>query len=140
MSKIQTHIQQGAVVRLAAADLTDKENRLVIIDSTGKFDLAGANPTAPLYLLLQGGVSGAEVSAEPLIPGKRYRVRGSNVNFTLGLTVTSAASGLLGSLTQVAGGANLVRMAGVVEEANNLSVSDTGEILILASNQVTIRA
>lgn len=140
MSKIQSHVQQGAVVRLAASDLTDKENRLVIIDGNGKFDLAGANPTAPLYLLLEGGAAGAEVSAEPLIPGKRYRIRGSNVNFTLGLTVTSAANGLLGSLTVAAGGGNLVRLVGTVEEANNIATTDTGEVLVLASNQLTTKA
>lgn len=138
--KVQNNVQRGGSVRLAAEDLTGKEGRIVVIDSNGKFALGGANPTGFLYMLTDGGVSGDLVTAEPLIHGMRYRIRGGLANFTLGSRVTSGANGLLALLTLAAGGANLVTLGGVVEEANNIATADTGDVLIMAINQVSIRA
>lgn len=137
---VQSNVQAGAVVRLAASDLTGKEGRLVVIDGNGKFDLAAANPTKQLYVLLEGGAAGVEVSAEPITPGKRYRVRSGAVNWALGGFVTSGANGLAASANPAADTV-LKTIAGQVEEANDLSGgSDTGAVLILGMNQLVQRA
>lgn len=140
MPKIQTNVQHGSTVRPAAEDLTGKEGRFVVIDANGAFALAGANPVDPLYVLMDGGEAGDDVTAEPLTSGKRYRVRASNANFALKGRVTSGANGLAVLLTVAVPGANPVSMAGVVEEAVNVAVADTGAVLILATPQLTTRA
>jgi hypothetical protein len=138
--KTQSNITNGSIARVSAADLSDKEGRFVVLTSNGQFDLAGANPTAPLYVLLDGGKAGEVSTAEPVTSGKRYRVRGSNANFTAGSRVTSGANGLAVLVTLVASGANLVTLAGVVEETNNIATADTGEVLILGFPQIGVRA
>jgi len=139
MSKIQSNVQHGATVRLAAADLTGLEGRFVVVDANGKFALAGANPTSPLYILLDGGTTGANVTAEPITSGKRYRVRGGLANFTLGSVVTSGANGLA-ALATPASDTVIKSIAGVVEEANNIATADTGDVLILAMPHLVQRS
>ncbi len=138
--KTQSNITNGSIARVSAADLSDKEGRFVVLNSSNQFDLAGANPTAPLYVLLDGGKQGEVSTAEPVTSGRRYRVRGSNANFTFGSRVTSGANGLAVLVTLVASGANLVTLAGVVEEANNIATTDTGDVYILGFPQIGIRA
>lgn len=138
--QLQSNVQQGAKVLKAAADLTGLEGRLVIINSSNKFALAGANPTAQLYVLIEGDVADAEVSAEPIQPGKRYRVRSGAVNWALGAFVTSGANGLAAAATP-ASDTVIKTIAGVVEEANDLSGgSNTGAVLILGMNQLVQRS
>lgn len=136
---MQSNVQHGPTVRKAAADLTGKEDRLVVVDGNGKFALAGANPTGQLYVLLQGGAADAEVTAEPITPGKRYRVRGGQANFAAGSFVTSGANGLL-ALSTPATLASMTTIAGQVEEANNLTTADTGAVLVLGMNQLVQKA
>lgn len=137
MKGLQSHLNHGAECRLAAADLTGLEGRFVVVDANGKFALAGDNAVDPLYVLLEGGVSGANVSAEPVSTGRRYRVRGGAVNFALKGRVVSGANGLAKLVTLNAANTNLVFVAGVVEEANNIGTSDTGAVLILGTPYVS---
>lgn len=75
---MQSNVQQGRIVRLAGADLSDKEDYLVELydaSNTPKFQLPDDQAAYALYLLISGDSSGENVDAEPPTPGKNYRVK-----------------------------------------------------------------
>jgi hypothetical protein len=76
---MQTNVQEGPIVRIAAEDLSGMEDRLVIgINDGGVLGVRLPNNVneIPLYLLLDGkDADNDNVEVEPIYPGKSYRIK-----------------------------------------------------------------
>jgi len=74
----QTNTRRGLILVLAAAALTDKEGYLAILGNdsgTPKANLPAALTDIPLYVIRDGGASGAQVAIEPLVPDQQVRLK-----------------------------------------------------------------
>lgn len=83
MNPTQSNAQAGKVKNFkAGADLTDLEGLLVLlvaVSSLGVIKLPAAITDVPGFVLDEGGVSGAEVSVDPVTSEKQFRIRGKGV-------------------------------------------------------------
>lgn len=74
---MQTNVRKGRFLVVASEDLTGMEDRLVVLSHTGgvrRVALPTGNSDRALYLLLEGGASGAEVLVAPLDSESNVRI------------------------------------------------------------------
>ncbi|HMP76849.1 MAG TPA: hypothetical protein PKE12_11210 [Kiritimatiellia bacterium] len=72
----QSNVQYGPISLPAAEDLTDKEGRLVLVtNASGVAKVSLPNDVADrvLFVLTEGGASGANVVLSPLTPDQQFR-------------------------------------------------------------------
>jgi len=91
---IQSSTQQGLVVKVASSNLTDKEGYLVkLVDGTGDATVAlSGNGELALFVVEDGGASGANVTCRPLDPNRNVRIISSGT-IAGGAIVASDANG-----------------------------------------------
>ena len=120
MHSIQSNTKEGALVLPAGDDLTGKEGYIVKILNDGgtpKANLPDAVTDPALYVVLEGGAAGEDVTIEPLTPGRNFRAVANSTTIVAGDKLVAFASSHAGELTEhTAGDAFIV---GIAEETGD---------------------
>lgn len=120
MNITQSNTKAGALQLLAGEALTDYEGRLVKLydaGSSAKFKLPEAVSDLSLYILDEGGASGALVSALPLDPTTNQRVRANGTGSAGAILVLEAISGAnIGKVRTIPATEGIYFSPGIAEE------------------------
>jgi hypothetical protein len=120
MHSILSNTKQGPIVVVAGDNLTAKEGYLVKVSNASgvaKAYLPAAAADAALYLVLEGGAAGANVTLHPLSSDRNVRVVAKSTTLVAGDKVIAYASGAEGMLTEYASGDAFI--VGVCEEVGD---------------------